>query len=103
MASNSIPRISNELQAKAQQNLVDFLGTELELGYTFAKTAELEASMNNREHFELAKKHATSAIETIHRFESRITDSQVQQEIRKRAEDLQSLLDTLGVDSSQGA
>ena len=84
--------VSDELKARAQQNLVDFLHTELELGFTFAKTAELEASMNNREHFERAREHAASAIETIRRFESRITDSQALEEIRRRADELQKLM-----------
>jgi len=69
------------------------------LGFTFAKTAQLEASMNNREHFERALEYATSAIETIRRFESRITDSQALQEIRRRTDDLQKLISSSGVDS----
>lgn len=99
-SSNSV--ISNsafdELRTRAQLNLVNFLRTELELGFTFAKTAQLEASMNNREHFERALECAASAIETIRRFESRITDSQALAEIRQRADDLQKLISSSGVD-----
>jgi hypothetical protein len=94
----------DELRTRAQLNLVNFLRTELELGFTFARTAQLEASMNNREHSERALEYAASAIETIRRFESRITDSQALAEIRRRADDLQKFISSSGVDSSkQGA
>lgn len=98
VSSNSLP---HELGARAQTNLVNFLRTELELGLTFAQTAQLEANMNNREHFERAREYAMAAIETIHRFESRIADHQALGEIQRRAEDLQKFISSLGIDSSK--
>lgn len=59
------------------------------MNFTFAPTAEIEASMNNREHFERARKYSGSAVETIRRFESKIADPHLRREILQGAEDLQ--------------
>lgn len=90
----------HELQARLNQNVIDFLRTELELGFTFARTAEIEASMNNREHFERARKYSESAVETIRRFESRISDPHIRREILQGADDLQARITSLRIDST---
>ena len=86
----------DELQARVNQNIINFLRTELELGFTFVKTAETEASMNNIEHFERARNHSESAVETIRRFEARIADPQQRKQILQGAEDLQKRISSLG-------
>jgi hypothetical protein len=90
----------HELQARLNQNITDFLRTELELGFTFVKTAEIEASMNNAEHFEYARKHSESAAETIQRFAPRIAEPHTRREILQGADDLQKRITSLGIDST---
>jgi hypothetical protein len=87
----------HELQARLNKNTVDFLRTELELGFTFVKTAEIEASMNNTEHFHRARKYSESAVETIHRFAPRIMDSHARGEILQGADELQKRIMSLGI------
>jgi hypothetical protein len=89
-----------ELEARLNQNIIDFLRTELELGSTFVITAEVEASINNTEHFERARKYSESAVETIRRFESRIADPHTRREILQGADDLQKRITSLGVGST---
>jgi hypothetical protein len=87
----------HELQARLNKNTVDFLRTELELGFTFVKTAEIEARMNNTEHFDRARKYSESAVETICRFAPRIMDSHARGEILQGADELQKRIASLCV------
>jgi Mg-chelatase subunit ChlI len=89
---------SDDLEDGVQQNLLDFLRIEVDLGFTLAKTAEIEASMQSSEHAEQARKHAESAIETIRRFQSKIKDTRALIEIRQRADELQRLIASLRID-----
>jgi hypothetical protein len=45
-----------QLQERADRNLVVFLRLELDLGFTFARTARLEADLQEPEDFERAHK-----------------------------------------------
>ena len=76
---------------QADDALIAFLRAELDLGFTYVQTAKLEAGLDsggeNR-----ARKLATDAMETIHRFCSRITDPAIQQELQAGAAELEKLL-----------
>ena len=56
--------------------------------------------MNNREHFELARKYSESAVETIRRLESKIADPHLRREILQGAEDLQKRITSLEIGST---
>jgi hypothetical protein len=90
----------DEQQARLNQNVIDFLRTELELGFTFVRTAEIEASVNNREHFERALQYSESAVETIRRFESKIADPHARIEILQGADDLEKRIVSIGFGST---
>jgi hypothetical protein len=70
-----------ELRARSHRNLIAFLGAELDLGFTFVRTARLETDADNQKHFELARKNAESALESVHQFQAMIVDSGVRQGI----------------------
>jgi len=81
-----------QLKDRANSNLIGFLRTELDLGFTLADTAKIEAGMQNREHYERARKFAEAAVETVHRFESRIVEPKIRRELQERADQLTKLL-----------
>jgi hypothetical protein len=80
------------LSERVNRNLIAFLGTELDLGFTFARTAKIAADVENREDFELARKNAYRALNTVHRFREDF-DSGVR--IQARAADLGRLISAL--------
>ena len=80
-----------ELRERSKKQLVGFLKTELDLGFTFAKGAEIRASMNS-EHFQASCEHSRMAIDAVRRFSSRVRDKEVQREFLKRADELERLI-----------
>ena len=82
------------LLERANQNLVAFLDTELDLGFTYLRRAELEAGMD-QDHFELARKNVASAIGTVNHFKDRIVDPEVRREIEDRSRELENQLTSL--------
>jgi hypothetical protein len=87
--------VFEELCERVNRNLIAFLGTELDLGFTFARTAEIAADGENREDFELARENAYRALNTVHQFQARIFDSVIGVRIRARAADLRRLIAAL--------
>jgi hypothetical protein len=83
-----------ELSERVNRNLIAFLGTELDLGFTFARTAKIAADVENREDFELARKNAYRALNTVHRFRADF-DSVIGVRIQARAADLGRLISAL--------
>jgi hypothetical protein len=84
-----------ELCERVNRNLIAFLGTELDLGFTFARTAEIAAGVENREDFELARENAYRALNTVHQFQARIFDSVIGVRIQARTADLGRLISAL--------
>jgi hypothetical protein len=84
-----------KLQERADRNLVVFLRIELDLGFTFARTAHLEADMQEPEDFERAQKIVRIALETVRRFEARIVNFQIRREIQERAAELEVVFSSL--------
>jgi hypothetical protein len=81
-----------ELSERVNRSLIAFLGIELDLGFTFARTAEIAADVENREDFELARKNAYRALTTVHQFQAWIFDSVIGIRIQARAADLGRLI-----------
>jgi hypothetical protein len=84
-----------EQRAWYQQNLIDFLNTELDLGLTFFRSAQLHMDVNNNEHYIRSRANAQNALEAIRKFEGRIADPGLWHSIHKRADQLEKLISTL--------
>ena len=80
-----------QIAERANQALVAFLRAELQLGFTYLRTARVEASIDS-EGEKRARELATDALETIERFLPRITDPAIQEEFRKDARKLEGLV-----------
>jgi hypothetical protein len=61
-----------ELLEKSNQNLSNFLTTEVEVGKTFARMARYYREHGNAERFEISKQNALAAFEAIDRFRERL-------------------------------
>lgn len=95
MGSRTVATELEDLQERAHQSLVAFLGVEVDVGFTFVRTAEIESAMNNHEHFELARKNVELALGTIQRFNDRIVDFRVRRKIQESALELGKCLCSL--------
>ena len=89
-------RETKELLKRADQNLIALLRAGLDLGFTFARTAEIEAGAQNQEDFKRALEKVEMALGAVHRFESRILDLEARQDLQKCATELEKLIRTLG-------
>jgi hypothetical protein len=65
------PKVA-ELRTKSNQNLRDFLITEVKLGMTFARSAKYQKARGNVEHYEMSKRNAVAALDAIDRFKDRL-------------------------------
>ena len=77
-----------ESQEWVQRSLVAFLNAEIDLGFTFARTAKIQAQMRNLEEFERAIKEAQATMETIQRFKGKIAKTEMQKVFQERADEL---------------
>ncbi len=82
----------DELFALSRRQLVDFLETEIQLGFTFLDMAATARDSGSLEHFEQAKKDAKKAIETIWRFLDRVENSETRAAIQQRGKELEGAL-----------
>ncbi|MDP9115573.1 MAG: hypothetical protein M3O20_18085 [Acidobacteriota bacterium] len=83
-----------ELETLAQEAdaaLAAFLRAELELGYTYANTARVEADFD-AVGAKRARQLAQDALETVERFRERITDPAIQAELQESRARLEELL-----------
>src|ERR1051325_7575758 len=89
-----------DLQARTDQNRVDFLRTDLDLCFTFANVAETEYGLGGREAGDRSLADAEKGYGTIQRFLSdpkhakRLTDEE-QRELTARLARLRARLDQL--------
>ena len=84
----------SELEALAEQAdraLIAFLRAELELGYTYASTARVEAGFDAQGE-KRARQLAKEVLETIERFRGRIGDPAIQLELQEGSAKLEELL-----------
>jgi hypothetical protein len=84
----TMDREFEELYQRAGRNLIAFLDAELDLGFTFVRTAEIEAATQNHDHLKLARKSAEGALETVLQFQARVVSLEIRREIQARAADL---------------
>jgi len=97
-----------QLQRRSDENLVDFLRTEVAAGFAIAELAETEYQMGNDELGARSAQHVAEAYSTLRRFladtrhTGRLT-GEVRQELTAGAERLKSTLDGLAVNYDRKA
>jgi hypothetical protein len=82
------------LRERADLSLIAFLGAELDLGFTFARTARIEADIDQGG-VERARELAEQALETVYQFQARIADPEKRREIQERAGELEKLISSM--------
>jgi hypothetical protein len=84
----------DSLMERAEQALVAFLRTELELGLTYVSTAKRETGFDAAG-AQRATRLAKDALETFRRFHHRLADPEIQTEFEARAIALEEGLSSL--------
>ena len=79
----------SELRDQAQQRLIEFLLTDLDLGLTYVRIAQTRPERGDRERL---LQNARKVLEATRRFEERIADAKAWTAIHERADELERLL-----------
>lgn len=95
MSPGLFPQQFEALRQQSQGHLIDFMKSEIQLGFTFTEWAVTERDSGNKEHFEHAKHDAERALETIQRFLNRIESTEVRTVVSDRCEELQQAVAAL--------
>ena len=82
--------------AHFQDNLIDFLNTEMDLGFTFCRDAQTQLEAKDPDHYVLLLEKAGTSLETVRRFEERIADPELWRRIHERADRLENLISRSG-------
>ena len=82
-----------ELDKRRQENLINFLNADLDLGFTFIETAK-QRSRNHADHTQALEK-ARRVVQTIRQFEGSIAEPDMWDAIHARADELNKLIATL--------
>src|SRR4051794_15843777 len=85
----------SELQARTEENRMNFLRTDLALCFTFADVAKTEIATGDREGAMTACAKAEDGYGTIARFALDVTDTEHRNEIRQKLAELRVVLDAL--------
>jgi hypothetical protein len=93
-ALSHAPQDFTELRERLDQNLRNFLKTEVELGMTFARSAKYQKGRGNVEHYEISKRNALAALEAIDRFIVRLPED-LRRDIETRRPKLAQIISTL--------
>ncbi|SRR5260221_497443 len=93
MGDPSKPR--NEPQVTTEQTRYEFLTTDLEVCFTFAKVVEAKIRLNDREAAEGALVKAERGYDTIRRFLADVRNSEHRKEIETKLNRLRTSLDAL--------
>jgi len=91
-----VDRETKELLKRADQNLIALLRAGLDLGFTFARTAGIEAGEQNAKDFQRALESVRMSLAAVRRFESKILDLDAGRDLKERAAELEILILTLG-------
>ncbi len=83
----------SELHAKAEQNRLNFLLTDLALCFTFADLVRTELTMGDREAAQRVLAKAEDGYATITRFLPEVENAEQQEEVRRKLNDLRTTLD----------
>lgn len=84
-----------ELSAKSQQLLEQFLDSEIKLGFTFAELAATERNLGNLEHFQHAKGDAIKAVESVRHFLDRVKNKETRNAVLQRCAELEEAVAAL--------
>jgi hypothetical protein len=76
------------LKTRTQETLIEFLDADLDLAFTF-----LEIARNETDHHEATIDKVRTALESIHRFQSRVEDPEARERIQNRAAKLEAELE----------
>jgi len=90
MHDNSLELFAT-LKTLAEKNLIEFLNLDLDLSFTFLKTAQIEAGRDDV-HCRPALEKAQEALLSIRRFQGRAEDPNDRQKIQVRANELEVAL-----------
>jgi|HubBroStandDraft_6_1064221.scaffolds.fasta_scaffold1402465_2 hypothetical protein len=80
----------HEDHERFQRTLMDFLKTQLSVGFVFCRDARTK-----RAEFAPCVENARIALETVRRFQGKIIDAQLSLEIHARADELEKLVAAL--------
>jgi hypothetical protein len=83
------------LRAKTQETLVQFIDVELKLGLTFTQSAVLSQYEGHDDHYQQAKRFATTAAESVRKFAKQVIDIKARNEFMERLSELDRLIDKL--------
>jgi hypothetical protein len=86
---------SQEQDGRFQQTLIDFLNTQLDVGFMLCRDAQLEMNMKDERDHALCLENAQIALQTVRRFEGKVADAELSLEIHARADRLEKLIATL--------
>jgi hypothetical protein len=93
---DDLPELS-DLAAATEQNLTDFLHTDLALCFTFADLVTTELSMGERDAAQRVRAKAEQGYATISRFLPGVHNPQQRDDIERKLNNLRSTLDSLPV------
>jgi hypothetical protein len=79
----------DDLRDQGQQRLIEFLLTDLDLGYTYVRMAQTRQEGGDRERL---LQNARKVLETTRRFEGRIADAKAWTAIHEQADELERLI-----------
>ncbi len=82
---------SQAAHAKSQAALIEFLRADIELAFTFLRTAEIEAA-SDPEHCHAALAKARDAVDTIRRLEASFEDREIEATLRSKRDELEAAL-----------
>jgi len=82
------------LREQGQITLVDFLIAELALGSSFMHSASLAYDAGHIPHYELAKKGAIKAADTVRRFWPTVTGGKIRTDLDLQLAELYRLIET---------
>jgi hypothetical protein len=85
----------NELQAKAQAALIEFINNDLDLAFTMIETARIEAEFDPQE-VAAVLEHIRQAWMTIRHFTSRVQDQSARAQINFRTDQLEAAVAEFG-------
>ena len=85
---------SQEQTDRFQRTLIDFLNTQLDVGFMFCRDARLEKLTENGD-YALCKENAQVALDTVLRFDDRVENAETSAAIRTRVDELKRLLSEL--------
>jgi hypothetical protein len=84
-----------EHQDRFQRTLIDYLNTQLDVGFMFCRDARMEKHLTDDGDYALCKENAQIALESIRKFQDRVEDAEKSVAIRARADELKKLISEL--------